>query len=129
MPITICLIEWARLYNYKTTYTNNEYDTIHITNFIIYFYWINLNIIPFNSTRLFECKSELEQYLLEDVEVFTDNFHIFIWWRVNSTKYPFLSTMARNILAIRITIVASKSMVNIGGHFLDSFQSPWLLEL
>ncbi|KAL0375586.1 UNVERIFIED_CONTAM: Zinc finger BED domain-containing protein RICESLEEPER 3 [Sesamum calycinum] len=58
-------------------------------------------------------KSELHMYLKESCYSFKkDNkiekeFDVLEWWRVNSVKYKILSFMARDILAIPITTVAS----------------------
>ncbi|KAH1108016.1 hypothetical protein J1N35_011784 [Gossypium stocksii] len=42
---------------------------------------------------------------------------------MNSLRLPILAEMARIILAIAISIVASKSEFNMGGCVLDSFRS------
>ncbi|XP_042972009.1 zinc finger BED domain-containing protein RICESLEEPER 2-like [Carya illinoinensis] len=70
-----------------------------------------------------DCKSELERYLLENLEIPMGSFEILIWWKVNSTKYSVLPLMARDILVIPITIVTSESALSIGGHVLDPFRS------
>ncbi|KAK4394182.1 Zinc finger BED domain-containing protein RICESLEEPER 1 [Sesamum angolense] len=60
-------------------------------------------------------KSELDMYLEESCYSFKkDNkiekeFDVSEWWRVNSVKYKILSFMARDILAIPITTVASEA--------------------
>ncbi|XP_035549768.1 zinc finger BED domain-containing protein RICESLEEPER 2-like [Juglans regia] len=75
------------------------------------------------SASLMDCKSELERYLLEDVEIPTGNFEILVWWKVNSSKYLVLALMARDILAIPITTVASESAFSTGSRVLDPFKS------
>ena len=52
-------------------------------------------------------KSELDQYLMEDVEFLSVNFDILNWWKVNSSKFPILAKIARDVLAIPISTVAS----------------------
>jgi hypothetical protein len=42
---------------------------------------------------------------------------------VNSTKFPVLVQIARIVLAILITIVASESAFSTGEHVLDPFRS------
>ncbi|XP_042990220.1 zinc finger BED domain-containing protein RICESLEEPER 1-like [Carya illinoinensis] len=76
-----------------------------------------------HTASLMDSKSELERYLLENIEIPTGSFDILIWWKVNSTKYPVLALMARDILAIPITTVASESAFSTGGRVLDPFRS------
>ena len=71
-----------------------------------------------------ECKFELERYLLEaSVDPNTEGFDILDWWRVNSSRYKILSQVARYVLAIPVSTVASESAFSIGGRVLDSFRS------
>jgi hypothetical protein len=42
---------------------------------------------------------------------------------VNSTKFPIVAKIARDVLAIRITTVASESAFSTGGRVLDPFRS------
>ena len=78
-------------------------------------------------------KSELESYLSEsciDMEE-EGKFNILKWWRLNSERFPVLSKMARDILAIPISTVSSESTFSIGGRVLDAFRSsltPKLVE-
>ena len=53
-----------------------------------------------------ETKSEIGKYLLDNLEKF-GSYDILDWWKLNASKYLILSKMARNILAIPISIVAS----------------------
>jgi hypothetical protein len=75
------------------------------------------------SQNLIKYKSEIEQYLMEDVV--TPNAHIDIlsWWKVNATKFPVLARIAQDVLAIPITTVAFESTFNTGGRVLDHFRS------
>jgi hypothetical protein len=68
-------------------------------------------------------KSELDRYLMEEIEKPSKNFDILNWWKVNSTKFPVLSQIARIVLAIPITTVASESAFSTRGGVLDPFQS------
>ncbi|KAM3305783.1 hypothetical protein P3S67_012651 [Capsicum chacoense] len=68
-------------------------------------------------------KSELDKYLAEDTEVGMSDFNVLLWWKYNSARFPFLSEMARDILAIPISRVASECAFSIGGRVLDSFRS------
>ncbi|KAM3288286.1 hypothetical protein P3S67_021716 [Capsicum chacoense] len=68
-------------------------------------------------------KSELDKYLAEDTEVGTSDFNVLLWWKYNSARFSFLSEMARDILAIPISSVASECAFSTGGRVLDSFRS------
>ena len=66
-------------------------------------------------------KSEVDKYLSEDNEPDT-GFDILKWWKANLTRFPILSRLARNLLVIPITSVASKSAFSAGGRTLDDFR-------
>ncbi|KAJ0092109.1 hypothetical protein Patl1_26224 [Pistacia atlantica] len=69
-------------------------------------------------------KSELDKYLADDVENDDDKtFDLLKWWKMNSTKYPVLSLMARDVLAMLVSNVASESAFSTGGREVDLFRS------
>jgi len=71
-----------------------------------------------------ENKSEIDRYFADDCEDPTiPNFDILGWWKLNSSKYQILSQIARDVLAIPVSIVASESAFSTGGCVLDSFRS------
>ena len=43
-----------------------------------------------------------------------EGFDILDWWRVNSSKYRILSQVARDVLAILVSTVASESAFSTG---------------
>ncbi|KAK8918950.1 hypothetical protein KSP39_PZI021474 [Platanthera zijinensis] len=69
--------------------------------------------------------SELEMYLTETriKKVVGESFDILNWWKTNSTRFPVMSLMARDVLAIPVTTVASESAFSTGGRVLDQFRS------
>ncbi|CAL4888787.1 unnamed protein product [Urochloa decumbens] len=67
-------------------------------------------------------KSELEKYFSEDNEEDTKGFDILKWWKDNEKRF-FLSRMARDLLAVPISTVASESAFSLGGRVLDDFRS------
>lgn len=68
-------------------------------------------------------KSELDKYLNEDCEDDDDKFDILGWWKANSIRFPILSQMVRDVLAVPISTVASESAFSTGGRVLDAFRS------
>ncbi|KAJ0923963.1 putative transcription factor/ chromatin remodeling BED-type(Zn) family [Helianthus annuus] len=70
-------------------------------------------------------KSEVEVYLEEPNYIVLENkeFDVLSWWSQNSSKFPVLSKMARNIFSIPITTVASESAFSAGGRILDDYRS------
>ena len=52
-------------------------------------------------------KSELDFYLEEPVIPWIEDFDIISWWRTSSSKYPILSSVARDLLAIPISVATS----------------------
>ncbi|KAI3848139.1 hypothetical protein MKX03_001145, partial [Papaver bracteatum] len=72
-------------------------------------------------------KSEVERYLSEQIYSPTkDNkqgskFDIFTWWKINAARFDILSLIARDILAILVSSVASEFAFSTGkrihGHF------------
>ncbi|KAG8493064.1 hypothetical protein CXB51_010386 [Gossypium anomalum] len=67
--------------------------------------------------------SELDKYLAEANEEFVENFDILLWWKVNSPRFPTLSKMARDVLAMPVSTVASESAFSTGGRVLDQYRS------
>jgi hypothetical protein len=76
-------------------------------------------------------KSELEKYLAEETEDPESKMDILAWWKVNSSRFPILGHMARDVLVVPITTVASESAFSTGGRILDDFRTsltPFMLE-
>lgn len=54
-------------------------------------------------------KSDLNRYLEDPLVKRTLDFDVLQWWKMNKGKYPILAEMAKDLLAIPVTTVASKS--------------------
>ncbi|XP_057734179.1 zinc finger BED domain-containing protein RICESLEEPER 2-like [Arachis stenosperma] len=59
-------------------------------------------------------KSELDRYLNENCEPNDKPLDILGWWKVNSNRFSILANMARDILAIPVSTVASESTFSMG---------------
>ncbi|KAG6516436.1 hypothetical protein ZIOFF_026901 [Zingiber officinale] len=70
-------------------------------------------------------KSELDVYLEEGCHRHNPNdaFDALGWWKLNTYKFPVLSTLARDILAIPITTVASEATFSAGGRVIDKYRA------
>uniref|UniRef100_A0ACD5XNA2 Uncharacterized protein n=1 Tax=Avena sativa TaxID=4498 RepID=A0ACD5XNA2_AVESA len=68
-------------------------------------------------------KSELDIYLEEACEEDTCDFDVLGWWKRRAEKFPILSSMARDFLAIPLSTVASESAFSCGGRILGDSRS------
>ncbi|CAO2142705.1 unnamed protein product [Urochloa humidicola] len=78
-----------------------------------------------------EMNSELTRFLKENCEENNEKFDILNWWKVNSRKYPVLSKLAKDILAVPVSTVASESAFSTSGRIISSFRtslSPKMVE-
>lgn len=62
---------------------------------------------------------ELEHYLEDDLMPRTLEFDILALWKFNGPKYPTLQRIARDILAIPMSTVTSKSAFSTNGRLLS----------
>lgn len=69
-------------------------------------------------------KNELDYYLEEAVMPRMENFDVLSWWKTN-TKFPILQDMARDILAIPISIVSLESSFSTSSQFITPHRN-WL---
>ncbi|KAG8366058.1 hypothetical protein BUALT_Bualt17G0036500 [Buddleja alternifolia] len=70
-----------------------------------------------------ESKSKLARYLFDGFEKLSKDFDMLNWWKVNTPRYPFFSKVARDVLAIPVINIASKSAFSTSGHVIDPFRS------
>ena len=70
-----------------------------------------------------ERKSEFDKYLADECEPDNDDFDILGWWRNTQKRYPILAMIARDVLAIPVSTIASESAISTGGRVLDSFRA------
>jgi hypothetical protein len=77
-----------------------------------------------SSDIIWPIKTDLDIYLEEDVylsgmESMETDFDALAWWKCNALKYCILSKMARDILAIPISTVASESSFSAGDRVIE----------
>ncbi|CAL1386983.1 unnamed protein product [Linum trigynum] len=64
-------------------------------------------------------QTDLDNYLNEEVLPWTTDFDILLWWKMNGAKYPILQDIARDMLVVPVTSVASESAFSNGGRVLN----------
>nr|GMD87861.1 zinc finger BED domain-containing protein DAYSLEEPER-like [Ipomoea batatas] len=68
-------------------------------------------------------KTDLDRYLEDEVLPMTSNFDILTWWKLDGPKYPTLQAIARDVLAIPVSTVASESCFSTGGRLISPHRS------
>ncbi|KAH0661760.1 hypothetical protein KY284_026691 [Solanum tuberosum] len=61
--------------------------------------------------------------MMGEVDEKPKDFNILTWWKTSSNRYPTISKMARDVLSIPVSTVASESTFSTGGRILDSYRS------
>ncbi|CAN1317857.1 Zinc finger BED domain-containing protein RICESLEEPER 2 [Linum perenne] len=71
--------------------------------------------------------AELVKYLAEAREVSCSDkkqrFDVLAYWKASALRFPILNEMARDVLAVPISSVASESAFSTGGRVLSNFRS------
>nr|KAJ0198036.1 hypothetical protein LSAT_V11C700382320 [Lactuca sativa] len=67
--------------------------------------------------------SELERYLSDNQEPSYESFDLLDWWKTNKAKYCILGKIARDVVVVAVSIVASESTFSTWGRVLDLFRS------
>ncbi|KAL0303201.1 UNVERIFIED_CONTAM: putative AC transposase [Sesamum radiatum] len=68
-----------------------------------------------------ESKSEVTRYLFDGCEKSSKDFDVLKWWKSNNSKYPILSKIARDVLAIPVSTITSESAFCTSGRVIDAF--------
>ncbi|XP_071707795.1 uncharacterized protein [Rutidosis leptorrhynchoides] len=74
-------------------------------------------------TSSFESEMELSRYLSEPKLNWSPSFDLLKWWKQNENRSPIVALMARDILAIQISSVASESVYSTSGRVLDPYRT------
>lgn len=71
--------------------------------------------------------SDLDKYMAEPPlwvpKAGYDKFEILSWWKTHQEVYPILAVLARDVLAIQASTIASESAFSAGGRVIDPFRS------
>uniref|UniRef100_A0A803NEM9 BED-type domain-containing protein n=1 Tax=Chenopodium quinoa TaxID=63459 RepID=A0A803NEM9_CHEQI len=62
---------------------------------------------------------KIEVLKTEDI----DEFDILSWWKFNCSRFPTVGRIARDVLVVPVSTVASESAFSTGGRVLDQFRS------
>ncbi|KAI8525790.1 hypothetical protein RHMOL_Rhmol13G0257500 [Rhododendron molle] len=68
-------------------------------------------------------KSELDLYLEEPCFPMNQEMDVLEYWKGSAMRYPELAKMARDLLAIPVSTVASESTFSTGGRVISPFRS------
>ncbi|KAL6521245.1 hypothetical protein OROGR_017814 [Orobanche gracilis] len=68
-------------------------------------------------------RTELEMYLDEPKTDRTSNLNVLEYWKSQKFRFPILCKIARDVLSVPISTVASESAFSLGGRILDQFRS------
>jgi hypothetical protein len=74
-------------------------------------------------TKKSTSRCELQQYLEEAFHPHTPDFDILKWWAVNSARFPILGSIARDVLAVPASSVASESAFSTCGRIITDHRS------
>ncbi|XP_021834427.1 probable leucine-rich repeat receptor-like serine/threonine-protein kinase At3g14840 [Prunus avium] len=66
---------------------------------------------------------EIDRYITDPIEDAVDEFDVLKWWKLNGVKYPGLALIAKDVLAIPVSTVASESCFSTSGRVVNSFRA------
>ena len=74
-----------------------------------------------------DTRDELEVYLKDAVETpklfLETEFDILSWWKVHQMKFPVFAEIARDLLAMQVSSVASESAFSTSDRILEPYRS------
>lgn len=70
-----------------------------------------------------EIANEVDKYLGDPFVKLTTSFNILEWWKVNTTAFPTLSMIAKDIFVIPSSTVASENAFSLGRRVVDPFMA------
>ncbi|CAJ2670329.1 unnamed protein product [Trifolium pratense] len=76
----------------------------------------------YQSSGCKKSETELSKYLDEALESGGD-LDVLNWWKLNSSRFPIIANIARDVLAIPVSTMTPEFALSIAGRVLDSYQS------
>lgn len=67
--------------------------------------------------------AELDNYLKENLLPEEVELDLLLWWKTNGSKYPTLQRIAKDVLAIPVSTVASESAFSTSGRLISPHRS------
>ncbi|KAH9802118.1 hypothetical protein KPL71_001255 [Citrus sinensis] len=68
--------------------------------------------------------SEVERYLKDLIEDPSNlKLNVLLWWKVNGSRYPILEKIARDVLNVPVSTVASYSAFSTGRRIIDEYRN------
>ncbi|KAH9687240.1 putative AC transposase [Citrus sinensis] len=73
---------------------------------------------------------EVERYLKDPVEdPINLKLNVLLWWRVNGSRYPILEKIARDVLSVPVSTMASEFAFSTGRRIIDEYRSSLTLAM
>jgi hypothetical protein len=70
-----------------------------------------------------DAMNKLDKYMADPPLRLSGHFDILAWWKYQTDEYPILAKIARDLLAVQVSTVASESAFSAGGRVVDPFRS------
>jgi hypothetical protein len=103
--------------------SNTVDDLMETQNDELDCYLYDTNVADLNNLN------ELEKYMADPLLKHSGSFDILSWWRGKTKEYPILTQIARDVLAVQVSTVASESAFSSGGRVIDPYRSSLKLEM
>ena len=100
-------------------HTNRESDTMSTSQGCPWSDWSH-----YLSIQSKQGTNELDRYLQDELfPCEEDGFDILYWWKMHSPKYPILARIARDVLVVPASTVASESAFSTGSRIISDYRS------
>ena len=118
-----CKVLFKEYANAKSSRTNEEDSTSRTTTGNVSDHLSQFDVYVQKTVSATPQISELTKYLSEPVKPRTPDFDVLAWWKVNARDFPTLALIAKDILAIPVSTVASESAFSTSGRFVTPHRS------
>ncbi|GJW01839.1 zinc finger BED domain-containing protein RICESLEEPER 2-like protein [Tanacetum coccineum] len=118
-----CKVLFNEYANAKSYRTNEENSIVCTTTCNVSDHLSQFDVYVQKTVSATPQISELTNYLSEPVKPRTPDFDVLAWWKVNARDFPTLALIARDVLAIPLSTVASESAFSTSGRFVSPHRS------